>query len=76
MGQEPFAKNDLVMEDRPICKDCGAVSPQTNTNYTLISQQHRWRLVLFNDASGRRVAEWRCPACWSRHRDAKRPPAR
>jgi hypothetical protein len=64
------------MEHRPTCKDCGAISPHTETNYTLISQQHRWRLVLYSDASGRRVAEWRCPTCWSRHRDAKRSTAR
>jgi hypothetical protein len=61
-----------MQTDRPTCKDCGTQSPETNTNYTLISQQHGWRLVLHYDADGRRIAEWRCPKCWSRHREAKR----
>jgi len=59
--------------DRPRCADCGGESPETNTNYTLISQQHGWRLVLHSDASGRRFAEWRCPKCWTQHREKKRP---
>jgi hypothetical protein len=54
---------------RPECTDCGALSPPTETNYTLISQRHGWRLVFCADASGRRTAEWRCPKCWARRRD-------
>jgi hypothetical protein len=76
MSDDPRAKSEPAVEHRPTCKDCGAVSPQTETNYSLISQRHRWRLVLFSDESGRRVAEWRCPSCWSLHRDAKRTSAR
>jgi hypothetical protein len=58
--------------DKPRCTDCGAQSPQTNTNYTLISQQHGWRMVFQSDASGRRLAEWRCPRCWAQYRDKTR----
>ncbi len=54
--------------ERPRCQECGAESPQTNTNYTLISKQHGWRLALQDGADGRRVAHWRCPKCWERHR--------
>jgi hypothetical protein len=57
--------------ERPQCTDCGAQSPTTDTNYTLISQRHGWRLVFHGDESGRRIAQWRCPQCWTRHRDSK-----
>jgi hypothetical protein len=62
----------MMDTDKPRCIDCGAESPQTNTNYTLISQQHGWRLAIEADISGRRVATWRCPKCWAQHRDKKR----
>lgn len=54
----------------PRCKDCGALAPRTETNFTLISSQHGWRLT-FEKENGRRKAEWRCPRCW---RAFKGPP--
>lgn len=50
------------------CVDCGAKSPQTETNYTLISSRYGWRLSLETLADGRRASFWRCPVCWERHR--------
>lgn len=50
------------------CVDCGKLSPPTETNYTLISSQHGWRLTLGTDALGKRVMQWRCPKCWSKHK--------
>ena len=29
-----------------ICIDCGTTSPSTDTNYTLISARHGWRLTV------------------------------
>jgi hypothetical protein len=59
--------------EKPRCIDCGDQSPQTSSVYTLISQEHGWRLIFKLDAAGRRVPAWRCPKCWARHRDnAKR----
>lgn len=52
---------------QPTCVDCGAVAPATGTNYTLISPQHGWRLTRAV-VHGRKVMEWRCPACFSRLR--------
>jgi hypothetical protein len=52
-----------------ICVDCGAQSPTTDTNYTLISARHGWRLTVTTESStGRRKAEWRCPRCWEKHK--------
>ena len=50
------------------CVDCGAASPVTETNYTLISPAFGWRLCKRFDASGERVLEWRCPNCWERYK--------
>jgi hypothetical protein len=50
------------------CVDCGALSPETETNYTLISSQHGWRLSRASDPLGNPVMEWRCPRCWARHK--------
>lgn len=50
------------------CVDCNAKSPQTETNYTLISARYGWRLSLETRADGRRCSVWRCPTCWERYR--------
>jgi len=51
-----------------VCVDCNEQSPQTETSYTLISSRYGWRLSLEEGPSGERVAIWRCPSCWTRHR--------
>ncbi len=50
------------------CVDCGKPAPTTDTNYTLISARHGWRLTRAPDRDGRRIMEWRCPTCWQAHR--------
>jgi hypothetical protein len=50
------------------CVECGAKSPQTETNYTLISSRYGWRLSLETLPDGRRASYWRCPTCWEKHR--------
>jgi len=55
------------------CVDCGKKPPPTDTNYTLISTRHGWRLTRGTDKEGRRVMEWRCPTCWLAHRKTIRP---
>ncbi len=47
------------------CADCGTLAPPTETNYTLISARHGWRLSLSKGPDGRREAVWRCPSCWA-----------
>jgi hypothetical protein len=50
------------------CVECRAEAPETNTNFTLISPQHGWRLTRKALPDGRRSMEWRCPSCFARHR--------
>ena len=54
------------------CVDCGTTSPSTETNYTLISARHGWRLTLGQDKTGARTMQWRCPTCWTRYRQGAR----
>jgi len=55
---------------RQRCVDCGVLSPETETNYTLISARHGWRLTRRYETDGRLVVEWRCHACWRVYRGA------
>jgi len=55
-----------------ICVDCGTTSPSTETNYTLISARHGWRLTLGQDKNGVRTMQWRCPSCWVKYRQGPR----
>lgn len=48
------------------CVDCRRVAPSTETAYTLIGQQHGWRLGFALDQEGKRLPEWRCPDCFRR----------
>src|SRR5258708_542516 len=52
-----------------VCVDCACTSPKTNTDYTLISAEHGWRLTRERDASGRVTLTWRCPECWRRRKE-------
>ncbi len=56
------------MRDRQVCIDCGKQSPETETNYTLISAQFGWRLTRRRGDNGDFVVEWRCPDCWRAHK--------
>jgi hypothetical protein len=49
---------------RRTCADCGKISPETETQYTLIAK-FGWRVVRTNDATGQAGIEWRCPTCWA-----------
>jgi hypothetical protein len=46
-------------------------SPETETNYTLISAQFGWRLARSKSSDGEIVVEWRCPACWREYKLAR-----
>ena len=63
---------DESQREGPQCVGCLARSPATNTNYTLISARHGWRLTLAQDETGARTPEWRCPTCWARYKQAQR----
>ncbi len=59
------------MRERQTCVDCGKLSPETETNYTLISSQFGWRLSRSKKDDGTFDVEWRCPDCWREHKRAK-----
>ncbi len=61
-------ESDAAGSGRHRCVDCDKLSPETDTNYTLISARHGWRLTRGADAAGRTVVEWRCPQCWEKHK--------
>lgn len=50
------------------CVGCNASSPKTDTEYTLISARHGWRLTRTRSADGTAVVEWRCPDCWKTYK--------
>jgi hypothetical protein len=50
------------------CVDCGETSPQTETNYTLISSRYGWRLSRSTGPDGKKRMVWRCPRCWAQHK--------
>jgi hypothetical protein len=59
------------MRDRQTCIGCGKKSPETETNYTLISAQFGWRLTRYRNGDGTIVIEWRCPTCWRDYKKAR-----
>ncbi len=72
MYQNGRARRRTDMVDRPTCIACGAHAPNTDTNYTLISATFGWRLTrraVLPD--GTRAVEWRCPSCWSTHKNGR-----
>jgi hypothetical protein len=71
----PHATPPCSMGQRQECVDCNLQSPPTDTNYTLISSRHGWRLTRLRSAHGQFVAEWRCPQCWTAYKRRERTPA-
>jgi hypothetical protein len=49
------------------CIDCKTPAPATDTDYTLISKTHNWRLERRWE-HGALVLEWRCPRCWQHYK--------
>jgi hypothetical protein len=70
VGRDPDAEapESTEIPKQHQCVSCGAKSPLTETNYTLISPRHGWRLTRGTDAGGKKTAEWRCPTCWASYR--------
>jgi hypothetical protein len=56
------------VRERQICVGCGKQSPETETNYTLISAQFGWRLSRARTGDGTLLVEWRCPNCWREYK--------
>ena len=59
------------MSDRQTCVDCHELSPETETNYTLIGSRFGWRLTRSKAADGTVLVEWRCPSCWRIYKAAR-----
>ncbi|HEX8795937.1 MAG TPA: hypothetical protein VF765_33540 [Polyangiaceae bacterium] len=54
------------MGKRHACHQCGDLSPEVGTNYTLI--ERGWRLTSTGLPKGETRFSWWCPACWKAHR--------
>lgn len=71
-GVAMFNSSDTEPETRQqSCCVCHDVSPITNTNYTLISPKHQWRMELRANEQGEREPYWYCPTCWQRLREQR-----
>lgn len=62
--------SDSTIETPKLCSVCRMKSPETTTNYTLISTRHAWRMILDQRPDGRRDPIWFCPKCWQKRRDS------
>jgi hypothetical protein len=69
--EEESPSTPLPVDAGQTCADCGQQPPATETNYTLISARHGWRLSRSVDANGHKVMKWRCPDCWKKYRTSK-----
>ena len=58
-------EGDSELRNVRVCTDCKTESPEVETNYTLISARHGWRLSRTLDARGKLLMQWRCPRCWA-----------
>ena len=56
------------MRERQTCVGCRKQSPETDTEYTLISAQFGWRLTRKRGAGDSYAIEWRCPTCWAAYK--------
>jgi len=57
---------------RQICVDCRKLSPETNSDHTLISAEFGWRVLRRDKAGdGAGTIEWRCPPCWQVYKRAR-----
>ncbi len=54
---------------RHVCVGCAMSSPPVRGEQTLVSVKHRWRLSRTPDGQGGYLFEWRCPTCWTRHKE-------
>jgi hypothetical protein len=59
----------MSTRDFEVCVVCGIESPKTDTNYTLISPKFGWRLSRRPGPDGTFIVEWRCPDCWTKHKE-------
>lgn len=59
------------MRARNTCVDCGAQSPETDTNFSLVSAEHGWRFATRRGPDGGVIVEWRCPTCWQAYKQQR-----
>lgn len=55
------------------CTDCGTRVPPQDDESSLISMKYGWRLTRVVGPSGGASLEWRCPRCWVKFRDQRKP---
>jgi hypothetical protein len=60
---------DGVALGHHLCADCKTKSPETELSYALTLNLAGWRETKLEDPT---KSEWRCPACWAKHKRATR----
>jgi hypothetical protein len=65
--------SDTEERRRQRCVNCGSLSPEASTSYTLISVKHSWRMVLSVGPDGKKLPQWYCPRCWEQRRRQTAP---
>lgn len=63
-ADESNGQEDDESGSRKVCVDCGKRAPEADSNYTLISARHGWRLTR-TMVDGLKRYEWRCPSCYA-----------
>ena len=61
-------ETDEADSNAQTCSVCYVKAPPTETNYTLISSRHGWRLSIETLPDGKRNPVWRCPSCWQEYK--------
>ncbi len=62
--------------DRNKCVGCAKLSPEVESEFTLVGPQVGWRISRTQSDDGLYVIEWRCPDCWKRFREQKASPSK
>jgi hypothetical protein len=60
---------------RQTCTDCRTLSPETESEFTLISSRFGWRLSRERLPGDQLRIAWRCPSCWQKYKASKPQPA-
>jgi hypothetical protein len=57
--------------ERNKCSGCSKLSPEVDSEFTLVSPAVGWRISRTQLTDGSYSIAWRCPECWKRHRESK-----
>ena len=71
MGRRTSRAREEVRLDQNKCVGCSKLSPEVESEFTLVGPQVGWRISRTQSSDGKYLIEWRCPDCWKRFREHK-----